>query len=170
MQNAIPNEELSVPRSKTGRKQLAVKSDIRRYRAWFAVITVSLVIGLIVSMTVAITIGPVQIKPGTVWRIALSQIPFFSEWVQADWSKAQESIIWDIRFPRVLLGAIVGAGLSVVGVAIQALVRNSLADPYVLGVSSGASVGLHWSFCLAPSVCLVNMRFHLAHLLGRCYL
>ncbi|MFC4770251.1 FecCD family ABC transporter permease [Effusibacillus consociatus] len=92
-------------------------------------------------MTIAVTLGPVPIQPETVWRIALSHIPFFSEWVEADWSKAQEHIIWDIRFPRVLLGAIVGAGLSVVGVAIQALVRNSLADPYLLGASSGASVG-----------------------------
>ncbi|GAX90307.1 ABC transporter permease [Effusibacillus lacus] len=98
-------------------------------------------IALVVSMTVAITLGPVSIEPGTVWRIALSHIPFFNEWVQAHWSKAQEHIVWDIRFPRVLLGAVVGAGLSVVGVAMQALVRNSLADPYILGVSSGASVG-----------------------------
>jgi iron complex transport system permease protein len=50
-------------------------------------------------------------------------------------------IVWDIRLPRVLLAAVVGAGLSVVGVAIQAMVRNALADPYVLGISSGASVG-----------------------------
>ncbi|CAL9353371.1 Hemin transport system permease protein HmuU [Actinosynnema sp. ALI-1.44] len=50
-------------------------------------------------------------------------------------------IVWDIRLPRVLLAAVVGAGLAVVGVAIQAMVRNALADPYVLGISSGASVG-----------------------------
>lgn len=46
-----------------------------------------------------------------------------------------------IRFPRVLLAALVGAGLAVVGVSVQALVRNPLADPYLLGISSGASVG-----------------------------
>ncbi|NDK33136.1 iron ABC transporter permease [Nesterenkonia sp. Hz 6-5] len=50
-------------------------------------------------------------------------------------------IIWNIRTPRVLLAAAVGAGLAAVGTAIQALVRNPLADPYILGVSSGASVG-----------------------------
>lgn len=50
-------------------------------------------------------------------------------------------IVWEIRTPRVLLAAVVGAGLSTVGVVIQALVRNALADPFVLGVSSGASVG-----------------------------
>ncbi|MBA2712792.1 MAG: iron ABC transporter permease, partial [Rubrobacteraceae bacterium] len=49
--------------------------------------------------------------------------------------------IWQIRFPRVLLAAVIGAGLSVVGTALQAAVRNPLADPFVLGGSSGASVG-----------------------------
>ncbi len=85
-------------------------------------------------------IGPVPIHPSTVWRIALSNIPLVQEWIYVDWSTAQGHIIWDIRFPRVLLGAVVGAGLAVVGVTIQALVRNPLADPYILGVSSGASV------------------------------
>ncbi|WP_238458103.1 FecCD family ABC transporter permease [Alkalihalobacterium alkalinitrilicum] len=92
-------------------------------------------------MTVAVMLGPVSISPITVWKIALAKIPYISDFIVNDWSQAQEQIIWEIRFPRVLLGAIVGAGLAVVGVAIQALVRNSLADPFILGVSSGASVG-----------------------------
>ncbi|WP_067608979.1 FecCD family ABC transporter permease [Nocardiopsis listeri] len=50
-------------------------------------------------------------------------------------------VVWQIRTPRVLLAAVVGAGLGAVGVAVQAMVRNALADPYILGVSSGASVG-----------------------------
>ncbi len=51
------------------------------------------------------------------------------------------TVIWDIRTPRVLLAATVGAGLGILGVAAQAMVRNPLADPFILGVSSGASVG-----------------------------
>lgn len=54
---------------------------------------------------------------------------------------AAYTIVWEIRLPRVLLGAVAGAGLATVGVAVQALVRNALADPFVLGVSSGAAVG-----------------------------
>ena len=50
-------------------------------------------------------------------------------------------IVWDLRLPRVLLALLVGGGLSVVGVAMQALVRNPLAEPYILGISSGASAG-----------------------------
>jgi len=50
-------------------------------------------------------------------------------------------IVWDLRFPRVVLAALVGGGLAVIGVAMQALVRNPLAEPYILGVSAGASTG-----------------------------
>jgi iron complex transport system permease protein len=50
-------------------------------------------------------------------------------------------IIWDIRFPRILMGLFVGASLAITGAALQALVRNPLADPYVLGISSGAALG-----------------------------
>ncbi|MBR7671902.1 iron ABC transporter permease [Streptomyces daliensis] len=51
------------------------------------------------------------------------------------------TVVWDLRLPRALLAAVVGAGLASVGVAVQALVRNALADPFVLGISSGAAVG-----------------------------
>ncbi|MER6138701.1 iron ABC transporter permease [Streptomyces sparsogenes] len=54
---------------------------------------------------------------------------------------ASYTIVWEIRLPRVLLAAVVGAGLAAVGVAVQAMVRNALADPFVLGISSGAAVG-----------------------------
>lgn len=93
------------------------------------------------SMTAAVTLGSVDIQAATVWKIVLAKMPIGGHFIQPDWSGAEQTIIWDIRLPRVLMGAVVGAGLSVVGVAIQALVRNSLADPYILGVSSGASVG-----------------------------
>ena len=96
---------------------------------------------LAVSVTGAVIIGSVSITPGLVWRILLAQLPWFQGIIQPDWSNSQEIIIWQIRFPRVLLAAIVGAGLSIAGAAIQALVRNSIADPYILGISSGASVG-----------------------------
>ncbi|MEU8890049.1 iron ABC transporter permease [Streptomyces sp. NPDC048442] len=51
------------------------------------------------------------------------------------------TIVWELRFPRAVLAAVVGAGLSGIGVAVQAMVRNALADPFVLGISSGAAVG-----------------------------
>lgn len=51
------------------------------------------------------------------------------------------TIVWELRFPRAVLAAVVGAGLAAIGVAVQAMVRNALADPFVLGISSGAAVG-----------------------------
>lgn len=56
-------------------------------------------------------------------------------------TRSELAIVWGIRAPRVLLGLIVGAGLAVAGAVVQTLVRNALADPHLLGVSSGASVG-----------------------------
>ncbi|RZL66007.1 MAG: iron ABC transporter permease, partial [Rhodococcus sp. (in: high G+C Gram-positive bacteria)] len=56
-------------------------------------------------------------------------------------TRSELAIVWGIRAPRVLLGLAVGAGLAVAGAVVQTLVRNALADPHLLGVSSGASVG-----------------------------
>ncbi len=96
---------------------------------------------LIVSMTIAIMVGSVSVTPFYVWKVILSKIPIIQNAIEQDWSRSQEIIIWQIRAPRVLLAAIVGAGLAIAGAAIQALVRNSIADPYILGISSGAAVG-----------------------------
>ena len=65
-------------------------------------------------------------------------------------------IVFDLRLPRILLGILVGAGLSVAGAGFQALLRNPLADPYVLGVSSGAALGAILSLIISPQVPLVT--------------
>ncbi len=76
-------------------------------------------------------------------------------------------IVWRLRLPRVLLAALVGGGLAVIGVAMQALVRNPLAEPYILGVSSGASAGvaLFYLGFLPPAVAGV-LSLNLAAFLG----
>lgn len=105
----------------------------------FSVVLLALLFGLVASVTLAVVVGPVYISPVTVWGIALHEA--FGGLVRPDWSEAEAQIVWRIRAPRVLLAAVVGAGLAVVGVALQAAVRNPLADPFILGGSSGASVG-----------------------------
>ena len=64
-------------------------------------------------------------------------------------------IVFDLRLPRILLGVLVGAALSVAGASFQALLRNPLADPYVLGVSSGAALGSILALIVAPQIALV---------------
>ncbi|RSN58253.1 ABC transporter permease [Streptomyces sp. WAC 04229] len=94
---------------------------------------------LVASVTAGLAIGSVQVPPGQVWGIVTHALG--ADLTQPDWSRARETIVLDVRAPRVLLGAVTGAGLAVVGTALQALVRNPLAEPYLLGVSSGASLG-----------------------------
>ena len=61
--------------------------------------------------------------------------------IELSWSKGRESIVWDIRFPRALLALIVGSGLAIVGACLQAVTRNPLADPHLLGISAGGAFG-----------------------------
>ncbi len=102
-------------------------------------ILVGLAILTVVSVVVAIGLGPVGVTAPTV----LSIIGHYTIGVPevADWARTDDAIIWEVRLPRVLLGAIVGAALGVVGTTLQALVRNPLAEPYIIGVSAGASAG-----------------------------
>lgn len=82
---------------------------------------------LLVSIWLGISVGTVD-------------IPFSALWDQESNPRAY-SILWNIRMPRVMLAGLVGASLAIAGAAFQGLLRNPLADPYTIGVSSGASVG-----------------------------
>lgn len=90
----------------------------------------------LLSVLVAVSVGAVGIPLGDVWSVVLAHLGGGSA-VDA----VQDQIVWDLRAPRALLAVVVGSALAVAGVALQALVRNPLADPYVLGVASGASLG-----------------------------
>ena len=89
-----------------------------------------------VSVIYSVNIGSEALDQEAIWDVIVSRL----EGVSSE-HKAVETIVWDLRLPRALLAVVVGAGLSIAGCAIQTLVRNPLADPYLLGVSSGASVG-----------------------------
>ncbi len=101
---------------------------------WVVVLTA--VLG--VSMVAAVALGATVIPPSDTVRHLTAALTGGT--VPAEDSTTYQ-IVWQVRTPRVLLAAVVGAGLAVLGVAVQAMVRNALADPFILGVSSGASVG-----------------------------
>ncbi|MBY0122893.1 iron ABC transporter permease [Bacillus sp. S/N-304-OC-R1] len=98
-----------------------------------------LLLGSIMSIVLTIGLGPISIHPSIVAKILISKLPFLTDLIVHDWTQLDENIVLGLRLPRVLLGMIVGASLAVTGVIMQALVRNHLADPFILGVSSGAS-------------------------------
>lgn len=106
-----------------------------------ALIALALFLVLIVSITIGVSAGSAQISFSRVWAIVFDQLFPEMELFEESFPRNEISIVWMIRFPRVLLGAIVGAGLAIAGAVIQSLVRNSLADPYLLGISSGACSG-----------------------------
>ncbi len=104
----------------------------KKYLRWFLTIF-SLSIGLILTFILALAVGPVDIPKLTVFKI-LFHFP-------QSWPDTYEIIVLEVRLPRVILAGLVGAGLAVAGCAMQGLLRNPIASPYVLGLSSGAAFG-----------------------------
>lgn len=101
-----------------------------------AVWSLFLTVLLLLAMGAAVSWGSADIGSGDVWRTVGSRL-IGGEPVDP----ATDAIIWQIRLPRVVLSALVGAALAGAGVVFQGLLRNPLADPYILGVSSGAALG-----------------------------
>ena len=107
-------------------------------RPTLATLGLSLLALLLASLVLAVTFGPADIAPGEVWQTILHHFGLVPE---SPVSRLRDAIIWELRLPRVLTAAAVGAGLALCGAVMQALTRNPLADPYLLGLSSGASLG-----------------------------
>lgn len=84
-------------------------------------------------------IGPAALSPGAVVKEVLSHLPFIH--VDSGFDARQAAIVWELRVPRMVLAALVGATLSLAGGAYQGVFRNPLADPYLLGVAAGAGLG-----------------------------
>lgn len=107
-----------------------------RSRSGYGALLVGLLIALAVALGLAVSFGSVRIPVGDVWAIVGARVApgTFEIW----WSAARESIVIDSRLPRALTAAVVGASLAMSGAVAQAVTRNPLADPYLLGVSSGA--------------------------------
>lgn len=129
-------EAPEVPADQTARTPI-IPVGVRRGRRQFAAAT-TILLGLIAaSILVAVTIGPADLSVADTFNIILDHLggPSAGETVLRD------NIVWELRLPRVLVAGLVGAGLGVVGAVMQTLTRNPLADPYLLGISSGASLG-----------------------------
>ncbi|MBU4531953.1 MAG: iron ABC transporter permease [Hoeflea sp.] len=108
---------------------------------------------LLLSLTVAVSVGAIAVEWSTVWGVLANRI--WPGSIEVTWSAGREAIVWELRFPRALLAMMVGAGLALVGASLQSVTRNPLADPHLLGISSGGAFGailalLHTGLFLGP--------------------
>lgn len=118
---------------------------IRRKLLRWKMIMIYLLVGLLLTLLTAISVGPVYIPPMEILEILVSKLG-----LNAAFSEGHMKIVLQVRLPRAILGVLVGAALSIAGVIVQGLFRNPLADPYVLGVSSGAALGAALSLTFLP--------------------
>lgn len=118
---------------------------VQNENKYFSYVVIGLIIFLFVSIIVCVALGPVKIPFNEVWAIAAYKIGLVPK---GNWTLGNENIVWFIRFPRTLLAVVVGGGLALVGVVLQAMTRNKLADSYILGVSSGATLGAVIAFSI----------------------
>ena len=106
------------------------------------------VAAVVLACGIGVLVGPVHIAPGTVLQA------LFGGAVEP----GQANILWSLRFPRVVLGAIVGGTLAIAGAAYQGVFRNPLADPYLLGAAAGANLGATVAIVLAPGASVIGIN------------
>ena len=109
-----------------------------------------LIIASIVSTVIMLCMGAVQIPVQDTLSVLLQHL--FGADTGTPVSIAFEQIVWQIRMPRIILGFLAGSGLALCGCVMQAVVKNPMADPYILGVSAGATLGATGSLFLGLGV------------------
>jgi iron complex transport system permease protein len=114
----------------------AVRTTLRPRRS--ALFAVSALLLLLAAMAASLAVGAASIPASEVWAILLQGLSPGGDAVS---TAGRRAIVWELRAPRTVLAAIVGAGLGMVGAAMQSATRNPLADPHLLGVSAGAAFG-----------------------------
>ena len=117
-----------------------------RKRRWHLYVILGV---LLLVIWLAVSIGSVKVPLSTSIGILLDRLPFIE--IAPSWPASMETIILDIRLPRVLMAGLVGAALAIAGATYQGLFRNPLADPYLIGVAQGASLGAVIGFLLPVS-------------------
>ncbi|MDT8717358.1 iron ABC transporter permease [Clostridium sp. 19966] len=108
----------------------------KRKTLFFALLGIYFVLAII-----ATSIGAASITPYSVLIAILKEIPIAGKYIGGDVPRAHFLIIFMVRMPRIAMASLVGMGLAVVGASFQSLFKNPLADPYVLGISSGSALG-----------------------------
>src|SRR4030042_1544583 len=133
-------------------KDTSLAAAIRAYPLkWrsriYAIIGLAIILGIVILATSAL--GSTDISLGTLFNVLWAKLPFTH--IEPTWAISTETIILQIRLPRIFLAGLVGAALAVAGTTYQGLFRNPLADPYLIGVAQGAALGAVIGFLLPIS-------------------
>ena len=124
-----------------------------------------LIVILIISLFWALSIGSVKIPLESIYFTIMTQLQSTTS-IDAIGKGPVHDIVWLLRLPRLVLAGIVGAGLATCGVIMQAIVKNPLADPYILGISSGASLGATAAILLGIGISLGENFVGIAAFIG----
>jgi cobalamin transport system permease protein len=133
----------------------------RALAPWWAALAVAFPIA---SLALGLAIGPARIGPAAILASLLSHLPGIH--LSSPLSRLDESILWQVRAPRVALAALAGAALAAAGAAYQGVFRNPLADPYLLGVAAGAGLGATLAIAYSGSLPYSPLLLPLAAFLG----
>ena len=109
-------------------------------KSHYLIFCLLMVVILFFAFITATTLGSVDLREESIGKVIINEIAG-REVYEPDWEESTAIILWTIRIPRILTAFIVGAGLTLCGILMQVLTKNPLADPYVLGISHGASAG-----------------------------
>ena len=124
-----------------------------------------LIVILIISLFWALSIGSVKIPLESIYFTIMTQLQSTTS-IDAIGKGPVHDIVWLLRLPRLVLAGIVGAGLATCGVIMQAIVKNPLADPYILGISAGASLGATAAILLGIGISLGENFVGIAAFIG----
>ena len=116
-----------------------------RPRCWWALPVAASAVLVCLAAALAVTVGKAPLPPGLPFAMAAARLGFGEG---TTWPANAETILLEIRLPRVILAGLVGGALAIAGATYQGLVRNPLADPYLLGIASGAGLGAVLAFVL----------------------
>ncbi len=133
-----------------------MKKSINKGRHGIILIVLSII--LILAIGFFSVIGTANISAFDTFRIVGAKIPVIKNYIDiSDIEQSHQTIIWSIRLPRVLLGVLVGASLAMAGTAFQGIFKNPMADPYVIGISSGAALGASIAIILGVNITFINI-------------
>ena len=146
-------------------QKVDLKNGIFKGKPMYLVAIMVLAAALILSLLGAVTIGSVDLEVGEVYRVILYKLFGIGD-PAVYGSGSMSDIVWFVRLPRLVLAIAIGCSLSIAGVVMQAIVKNPLADPYVLGISSGASLGATLAILLGVGAALGNGYIGIMAFLG----